>query len=316
MLGWISKTTEDCDFSIVPTCRDCEILNEWQPAIFSTADGCCDLEAELIVCEGQKVVKLNLSSRLFSNTSFIPESLLELVKLEFLDLSNNSLSGPIPSGIQVLTSLSMLNLASNQFTSAIPSSIGDLTNLVILDLRNNQFTSNVPGSMLNLVRLKELYLSDNLLEGVLPDIQSLDVYEIGNNNGLRVAVSVDEGCIGQDCENSNSDTISTRDYQTPFIIGMAGLTLGVTFVILLVVAFIHHHRQLRIKDVKFIKKLDNGAFGEVWKAKYKEKPVAVKVLLESRVTIENKISLLKKLVEEAEMMQQLSHERVGILQFA
>jgi len=50
--------------------------------------------------------------------------------LFWLDLADNSLSGPIPSSIGNMTMLTVLALYQNNLTGSIPSSIGNFTSLV------------------------------------------------------------------------------------------------------------------------------------------------------------------------------------------
>ena len=176
--------------------------------------------------------------------------------LEILDLSNNTLSGPIPSGIQVLTRLSTLNLANNKFNGSIPSSIGHLTSLVVLDLQGNQLESIVPDSFTKLVRLKELNLNENKLEGVLPDIKSLESFDISDNNGLRVIVPDTPTCTDMDCSTTGVDSDITSKKQTvgddiPFIISLAALGVAI-ILILLAVAFFLKRRHTRVKGVGFM----------------------------------------------------------------
>src|SRR4051812_3270025 len=58
-----------------------------------------------------------------------------------LDLSNNSLSGPLPS-IQS-SCLAILDLSNNLFSSSIQSSWNNVSNLVYLDFSNNNFSGEV-----------------------------------------------------------------------------------------------------------------------------------------------------------------------------
>jgi hypothetical protein len=68
-------------------------------------------------------------------------------------------------------------------------------------------------------------------------------------------------------------------------------------------------RKLKLK---LIVKLDSGGFGEVWKGKYMGEHVAVKMILKSKLGSSNKFHLVKMMTEEAELMHQLKHSRIGI----
>ena len=52
-----------------------------------------------------------------------------------LDLSGNSLSGPLPQGIADLAALELLDVKDNSLTGTLPERIGDLSKLKILNLR-------------------------------------------------------------------------------------------------------------------------------------------------------------------------------------
>ncbi|KAE8779670.1 putative LRR receptor-like serine/threonine-protein kinase [Hordeum vulgare] len=49
--------------------------------------------------------------------------------LTYIDLSNNSLHGPIPASISSLSALSVLNLTDNQLKGQIPYEFGGLESL-------------------------------------------------------------------------------------------------------------------------------------------------------------------------------------------
>ena len=92
-----------------------------------------------------------------------------------LDLSSNSLSGPIPASIKDLPDLEILCFQSNQLSGSIPPEIGDLSNIQRLDLSENQLTGPIPVSLATPFLLQYLYLDDNQLNGSIP-------VELGNMN--------------------------------------------------------------------------------------------------------------------------------------
>jgi len=111
------------------------------------------------------LASLNLASDyLTGNLNFI----LGFSNLQYLNLSNNQLTGRIPPGIGNLKKLRDINLYVNQLIDSIPSSIGSLPNLVNLDLSDNQFYLNIPSSLGNLLNLQTLDLSYNQLTGSIP----------------------------------------------------------------------------------------------------------------------------------------------------
>ncbi|XP_024038304.1 MDIS1-interacting receptor like kinase 2 [Citrus clementina] len=97
--------------------------------------------------------------------------------LQYLDLSNNNLSGSILSQIGSLSNLKYLDLDRNNLTGTIPKEIRSLRNLKVLDLSNNNLNGTIPKEIGSLRNLEGLDLSSNKLSGVLPQ-------EIGNLKSL------------------------------------------------------------------------------------------------------------------------------------
>ena len=81
--------------------------------------------------EGQ-VLKLDLHNNNLSGE--LPDSLGNLVNLEYLDLSVNHIEGVIPESLGNLVNLDVLGLQENQLEGAIPDSFGRLSRLHWLDL--------------------------------------------------------------------------------------------------------------------------------------------------------------------------------------
>uniref|UniRef100_A0A0E0JYG0 non-specific serine/threonine protein kinase n=1 Tax=Oryza punctata TaxID=4537 RepID=A0A0E0JYG0_ORYPU len=111
----------------------------------------------------------------------------EFPHLVHLDLSMNSLSGPIPSDIGRLAELSDLDLSRNVLTGSIPPLIGNLTNLAVLDLSSNYLSGRIfnctPGTLHN---LEYLGLRGNSLTGPIPsslgNLAGLYFLDLGFNN--------------------------------------------------------------------------------------------------------------------------------------
>lgn len=68
----------------------------------------------------------------------IPENIIDLDSLKYLNLQENSLSGQLPDGFGNLTVLKYLNLQYNNLTGSVPETIGDLPELSTLKLQNNK----------------------------------------------------------------------------------------------------------------------------------------------------------------------------------
>ncbi|GMN68190.1 hypothetical protein TIFTF001_037246 [Ficus carica] len=88
--------------------------------------------------------------------------------LEFLDVSNNQLSGELPDCWSYAEDLKVLNLKENSLTGKIPISIGFLTQMVILRLSNNHLIGKLPSSLKNYTSLKVLDIGENSLSGQIP----------------------------------------------------------------------------------------------------------------------------------------------------
>jgi Leucine-rich repeat (LRR) protein len=105
-----------------------------------------------------------------------------------IDLSGNSLSDSIPEEILYLQGLRFLNLSRNNLSGSIPQGIGRLDLLESLDLSWNEFSGVIPQSISNLSCLSTLNLSNNHLWGEIPkgsQLQTLvDPSIYGNNLGL------------------------------------------------------------------------------------------------------------------------------------
>ncbi|KAL4312929.1 hypothetical protein GQ457_01G003600 [Hibiscus cannabinus] len=105
-------------------------------------------------------------------SSSIPSTLTRLNDLLILNLSSNSLSGPLPIDIGKWKVLTSLDFSNNQFSSDIPTGVADLNDLTHFSLSNNRITGSVPESFGELLSLEFLDLSRNNLSGDIP--QSLE----------------------------------------------------------------------------------------------------------------------------------------------
>ncbi|PIA24724.1 hypothetical protein AQUCO_68600001v1, partial [Aquilegia coerulea] len=101
--------------------------------------------------------------------SFI-NSLTNCSKLEFLELAQNVLKGPLPDSISNLssTTIRLLNMQENSIYGSIPVGIGNLVSIEKISLSWNNLTGIIPTSIGKLNQLRELYLGENLLSGHIP----------------------------------------------------------------------------------------------------------------------------------------------------
>ncbi|PKI76322.1 hypothetical protein CRG98_003244, partial [Punica granatum] len=87
--------------------------------------------------------------------------------MEYLDLSDNKLSGPLSAEIGELVSLRGLNLARNSLSGQLPSELSNLTFLEHLDLSGNNFSGTIPKNLSQ--NLSVFNVSDNNLSGDVPE---------------------------------------------------------------------------------------------------------------------------------------------------
>ena len=108
----------------------------------------------------------------------------------FLDLSSNSFSKSMDDflckGQEKPMKLEFLNLASNNLSGKIPDCWDFCPYLIDVNLQNNNFVGNIPQSMSSLIELKSLSIRKNLLSGTFPTIlkktNKLILLDLGENN--------------------------------------------------------------------------------------------------------------------------------------
>ncbi|GLT58763.1 hypothetical protein SLA2020_316310 [Shorea laevis] len=105
------------------------------------------------------------------------------VRLEFLDLSHNSLSGKIDSQLSQLVSLIALNLSFNSFSGSIPEAIGNLSKLQLLVLSSNNLSGEIPKSLSSISTLQRFAANQNNFSGTVPDgiTRYLKILDLGYN---------------------------------------------------------------------------------------------------------------------------------------
>ncbi|EEF52194.1 receptor-like protein kinase 7 [Ricinus communis] len=118
------------------------------------------------------LVTLSVGDNLFDPTPFPPQ-IVKLTKLNWLYLSNCSISGTIPQGIRNLSELINFEASDNNLSGEIPSEIGMLKNLWQLELYNNSLTGELPFGLRNLTKLENFDASMNNLKGNLSELRFL-----------------------------------------------------------------------------------------------------------------------------------------------
>ncbi|XP_066339045.1 receptor-like protein EIX2 [Miscanthus floridulus] len=113
-------------------------------------------------CKYQQLSVLDLSNNFLEG-----EPPLCLKVMDYVALSNNSLSGKFPSFLQNSTNVFFLDLSWNKFSGRLPMWIGSLTSLRFIRLSHNKFFGSIPMNITNLSCLQYMDLNNNKISGSL-----------------------------------------------------------------------------------------------------------------------------------------------------
>jgi hypothetical protein len=276
---------------------------------------------------------LDLSNNLL--TADIPSALEKLVNLTTLNLSDNFLVGAIPAFISLLDSLQVLDLSGNLLLGDIPESLGDLVNLDELYLENNRLSGILP-SFPNLT----VFYQGN--EGIVtgketPESINFDQNQISSDPlvihvviiiaallaVIALGAVITAVCIFKRSKHGNSwngtassYSASEAEFEPPvemhsfFVAPLEaprGRTPGRTN------SRSTKSLQLILEDLEivWVSKLSTGTFGEAWKCKYDGRDVAIKKMM-TGVNASDKIRFIERFAEEAKIMRQMKHKRIGM----
>ena len=233
-----------------------------------------------------------------------------------IDFSSNQLDGDIPSSFSNCLSLENLFLTRNQLSGSIPKSLGEVRGLETLDLSSNQLSGTIPVELQNLQVLRLLNLSYNDLEGAIPSgrvFQNLSAVHLEGNGNL---------CLQSPCVNRGEGRRNVRHY---IIVAVAValvlcLTIGSILYIksrkvkvsssseqLKPLAVMISYDELRLATEEFNQEnlLGVGSFGSVYKGNLSYgTTVAVKVLDTLRT------GSLKSFFAECEAMKNSRHRNL------
>ncbi|XP_011096692.1 probable LRR receptor-like serine/threonine-protein kinase At4g20940 [Sesamum indicum] len=106
--------------------------------------------------------------------------LLKWGNVEFLDLSQNHLTGSIPEVTAQFLRLNYLNASHNFLNGSLPKVLTLFPKLTTLDLSFNQLSGPLLTTLLTSSTLNELHLQSNILSG------SIDFSPLSNNSNLHV----------------------------------------------------------------------------------------------------------------------------------
>ncbi|PRP88002.1 LRR receptor-like serine/threonine-protein kinase GSO1-like [Planoprotostelium fungivorum] len=113
-----------------------------------------------------KLIDLNLSNNTLRGP--LPPTLSQLTQLNSLVLDYNELEGEIPSFFNRMTQLRNLSLSHNGLWASNLSMFTTMAQLEVLNLSHNHIHSEIPAEINNLKNLMELDLSHNQIHGELP----------------------------------------------------------------------------------------------------------------------------------------------------
>ncbi|XP_062012890.1 probable LRR receptor-like serine/threonine-protein kinase RFK1 isoform X1 [Rosa rugosa] len=92
------------------------------------------------------------------------------MKLTYISVLANRLSGEIPKELGNITTLTYLSFEANRFSGVLPPELGNLINLRTLMLSSNQLTGNLPEAYAGLTSLGDFRLNDNNFTGAIPGL--------------------------------------------------------------------------------------------------------------------------------------------------
>jgi len=134
---------------------------------------------------------INLGMAGCNRTGTIPAWITQLVNLETLNLSGNSLTGNIPATFSNAAYIRELDFGWNPFTAASLPDFSSFERLEKMILAGCNLNGTVPQWVSTLVNLEDLNVSYNMLEGALPEnIGNLTNMEFLNIEANRLSGSL------------------------------------------------------------------------------------------------------------------------------
>ncbi|CAJ2653353.1 unnamed protein product [Trifolium pratense] len=118
----------------------------------------------------------------------IPISIRNCTQMQKLSFSSNKLSGHMPDQtFGYLDGLIYLDLSNNSFTGPIPSEFGNLKHISQLNLSLNKLYGEIPNNLASCLDLTQLVLGGNFFHGTIPlflgsSLRSLEIIDLSSNN--------------------------------------------------------------------------------------------------------------------------------------
>ncbi|TVU26037.1 hypothetical protein EJB05_28564 [Eragrostis curvula] len=170
-----------------------------------------------------KVLALHLGS--LGLKGQFPDGLENCSSMTTLDLSSNSLSGPIPADISKrVPFVTSLDLSYNSFSGEIPEALANCSYLNAVNLQHNKLNGMIPGQLAALGRLTQFNVADNQLSGQIP---------------LSLSKFPPSNFANQDlCGSPLSNCTATSSSHTGVIVGSAVGGAVITLIVVAVILFI------------------------------------------------------------------------------
>ncbi|KAJ6230491.1 lrr receptor-like serine/threonine-protein kinase-related [Anaeramoeba flamelloides] len=116
----------------------------------------------------------------------IHSNFFSLIKLQYIDLSNCSIGGPLSFNFVYFTKLKTINLSSNKFTGTITRISFNSDFLTSIDLSYNQLTGEFDDSFLHIGQIHEIYADGNNIETISTQVstncETIFVISLSHNN--------------------------------------------------------------------------------------------------------------------------------------
>ncbi|KAK4710936.1 hypothetical protein R3W88_005449 [Solanum pinnatisectum] len=220
----------------------------------STPDGLCHVQ--IILLKGQDLAGV------------LPPSLVKLPYLKTIDVSRNYLSGTIPPEWASIK-LEYMSVMVNRLSGPIPKYLGNMTTLLYMSLENNMFngtvpknsetctlsfnnlTGKLPEEVIKLTKLTELRLSGNNFTGILPSFGSLKTFR--NSSGFEGPVPPSISILTGMKELRISDLTGSASEFPPLenMTGLTRLMLRSCNLSGKIPSYIANMPQLKILDLSF-----------------------------------------------------------------
>ncbi|XP_062218676.1 probable LRR receptor-like serine/threonine-protein kinase At1g53430 isoform X2 [Phragmites australis] len=172
----LNKT--DWDFSVDP----CSASGNWVNSTgFLISNVTCDCSfKDHTECH---IISLQLMRQNLSGV--LPDEVVNLTYLRYLDLSRNFIQGPIPASWANLPIFN-LSLQGNRISGTLPKELGRMPMLKSMQLEGNWIEGPIPPELGNIISLERFFISTNNITGELPStfsrLTNMTDFRIDGNN--------------------------------------------------------------------------------------------------------------------------------------